>query len=109
MGESISHICLMATGSVIQPHSTGSDGGTSKIHVVNSSADKTKAIQWRCKRGANPYGPFLEQGATTTGLAPGTYTVNFKMKNTGTGHTRPPNEVATLGANQSESFTVVWT
>ncbi len=98
----------MPTGFVIQPHSSGSGGGTSKIRVNNSNATSSYAIQWRYKQGVNPYSPYWEQGTTQTGLVPGAYTINFKMKNSGTGNTPPPNEAVSLASNELETLTVSW-
>lgn len=98
----------MPTGYVIEPHGTGSGGGTSKIRVNNSNSGTSYQIQWRYKLGANPYSPYWEQGTTQSGLPPGSYTINFKMKNSGTGNTPPPDEPVTLATNELETLTVGW-
>lgn len=98
----------MPTGYVIQPHSTGTGGGTSQIRVNNSNTTTPYQIQWRYKLGANPYSPYWEQATTQSGLPAGTYTINFKMKNSGTGNTAPPNETVALATNELETLTVGW-
>jgi hypothetical protein len=98
----------MATGYVTQPHTTGS-AGTASLRVQNSDSSTDNQIQWRYKLGAGSYSPYWEQNTTRSGLTAGTYTVNFKMKNSGTGHTPPPNEAVTLSSGEIETLVVGWT
>lgn len=98
----------MPSGFVIQPHSTGSGGGTSKVRVNNSNTTTPYQIQWRYKQGTNPYSPYWEQGTTQNSLMPGTYTINFRMKNSGTGNTPPSDETVSLASNELETLTVAW-
>jgi hypothetical protein len=98
----------MATGYVIEPHSSGPGGGTSKIRVNNSRTGSAYQIQWRFKWSTNPYSPWLEQNFTQKSLPPGGYTIDFRMKNAGSGHTAPPDEPVTLGTNELETLTVNW-
>lgn len=95
----------MATGFVITPHTTGG-AGTASIRVENTETGTDYQIQWRYKLGAGAYSPYWEQNVTRAGLVPGSYTVNFKMKNAGTGHTAPPNEAVTLSAGEIETLKV---
>jgi hypothetical protein len=92
----------------IQPHTSGPGGGSSKIRVNNTNLTAPYQIQWRYKSGVNPYSPWWEQGTTQSGLVPGTYTVNFKMKNAGTGNTAPPDEPVNLASNELETLPVAW-
>ncbi len=99
---------IMPTGYVIEPHNTGSGGGTSKIRVNNSNSGTSYQIQWRFTLGTNPYSPWLGQNYTQNNLPPGDYTIDFKMKNAGSGHTAPPDEPVTLATNELETLTVAW-
>lgn len=98
----------MATGYVIEPHGTGSGGGSSKIRVNNSNSGTSYKIQWRYKLGSNPYSPWWEQNTTQSTLPTGTYTIDFKMKTSGTGNTAPPDETVSLSSNELETLTVAW-
>jgi hypothetical protein len=98
----------MATGYVIEPHATGPGGGTSKIRVNNTTNENSFRIQWRFKLGTNPYSPWREQGYTQINLPPGGYTIDFRMKNAGSGHTPPPDEPVKLGTNELETLTAGW-
>jgi len=97
----------MATGYVTQPHTTGS-AGSGSIRVENTNGGTSYQIQWRYKLAAGSYSPYWAQNTTRSGLAPGTYTVNFKMKNAGSGNTAPPNEGVTLAPGEIETLKVAW-
>jgi len=98
----------MPSGYIMQPHGTGPGDGTSAIRVTNRNITAAYAIQWRFKVSTNPFGTWRAQGTTKTGLMPGTFTVNFRMRTTGSPHSPPPNEIVTLQGNELETLTVAW-